>query len=57
MSAERTIFLFKNDIMITIRDTAQKMAIVHPNDDAAVRAEIEHRLMTVWKITLADLGM
>lgn len=57
MTVARTIALFRNDIMITIRDTERKMSIVHPNNPDAVRAEVEHRLGFMWGVTLADMGM
>lgn len=48
MNAERTIALFRNDIMITIADARNK---------GMDEAEVAHRLMFVWGVTLADLGM
>jgi uncharacterized protein YpuA (DUF1002 family) len=54
MTAQRTIFLFKNDIRRTIDDTVAKMNVLHNGDEVKVIDEVAHRLQTVWGITLAD---
>lgn len=45
MTAARTILLFKNDIAATVADARAK-----GKDDA----EVDHRLMFVWQISLKD---